>query len=78
MLWVVLCVPPRPGYIPIPVSGKPMLPFSVAIILSAESAISAPPPSASPFSFAITGFLDASILFRTMWPYLVNLQMSSI
>lgn len=40
--------PPRPGMMPRPVSGKPMLALCDTVLMSAAIASSAPPPSAAP------------------------------
>ena len=48
-----LCVPPKPGMIPSPVSGCPKIAFSEAILISHAIEISHPPPSANPLTAAI-------------------------
>lgn len=42
-----LCVPPKPGIVPILISGCPNCAFSPAIIISHNMANSQPPPNAN-------------------------------
>ena len=74
-----LCVPPSPGYMPIPVSGNLniVLP-STPILWLQHIANSRPPPNASPDITAIVLILDDSIAFRISCPLFVNSLMSSI
>ncbi len=58
--WTSRCVPPMPGMTPRPTSGMPTLAPRAARMKSQASASSNPPPSAKPFTAAITGIRDAS------------------
>ncbi len=48
--------PPAPAFIPMEISGWPIIALSSAILISVDSAISSPPPSEYPFNIDITGF----------------------
>ena len=53
------CVPPQPGMVPMVTSGCPNTAFSPAMMMSHIMASSQPPPSAKPFTAAMTGFVIA-------------------
>lgn len=62
-------LPPTPGMMPKPASGKLKLAFGEATRISAPSASSKPPPRAAPSTAAITGqgsFAIASMMPRTL------------
>ena len=65
-----LCVPPKPGVIPRPTSGCPNNALSEQIRISQLMASSLPPPSAKPFTAAITGTGKVSILRKISLPNL--------
>ena len=67
-----LCVPPKPGVIPRPTSGCPKIALSEHILISQLKDISHPPPSAKPFTAAITGISKVSIFLKTSFPFLEN------
>mmetsp|Transcript_14007 Transcript_14007/g.19159 ORF Transcript_14007/g.19159 Transcript_14007/m.19159 type:complete len:248 (+) Transcript_14007:293-1036(+) len=54
------CVPPAPGIMASPVSGRPNLAFFPATTMSAVRAISNPPPKATPSTAAMTGTSNTS------------------
>ena len=73
-----LCVPPNPGVMPSPTSGCPNTAFSEQILMSQLMEISHPPPSAKPFTAAITGIGKVSSLRNTSLPFLPKASPSAL
>ncbi len=73
-----LCVPPKPGVMPRPTSGCPNTALSEQILISQLMEISHPPPSAKPFTAAITGIGKTSNLRKTSFPFLPNASPSAL
>ena len=70
-------MPPKPGTMPRFTSGWPNTAFSEATMKSQASASSQPPPSANPFTSAITGNGDISMVRISAWPCTANSRPSS-
>ena len=62
---------------PSPTSGCPNTAFSEHILISQLIASSHPPPSANPFTAAITGIGKVSIFLNTSFPFLPNASPSA-
>ncbi len=64
------CVPANPGVTPSLTSGCPIFAFVEAMRMSHAIAISSPPPSANPFTAAMTGFDRFSMTENAVCPSL--------
>ena len=71
-------VPPKPGVMPRPVSGWPNTALSEQMRISQLMASSLPPPSAKPFTAAMTGMGRVSILRNTSLPFLPKASPSAL
>ena len=73
----IILTPPNPGVMPSPTSGCPNTAFSEQMRISQLIAISQPPPSAKPFTAAITGTGKVSSLRNTSLPFFPNASPSA-